>query len=144
MMLASVGSYVFGYACIGITLAWLGYGVWALVGATLGQSFLNSVLLLILSPIPFSPCLARREMRELLFFGGGFTLAHFLNYSANQGDYFVVGRMMGPGALGVYSRAYQLMMMPAKYFGQVLTVVLFVFTAIQVWDIRLMLGLVGN
>ena len=125
MMLASVGSYVFGYACIGITLAWLGYGVWALVGATLGQSFLNSVLLLILSPIPFSPCLARREMRELLFFGGGFTLAHFLNYSANQGDYFVVGRMMGPGALGVYSRAYQLMMMPAKYFGQVLTVVLF-------------------
>jgi PST family polysaccharide transporter len=64
-------------------------------------------------------------MRELLFFGGGFTLARFLNYSANQGDYFVVGRMMGPEALGLYSRAYQLMMLPAKYFGQVLSVVLF-------------------
>ena len=122
---ANVGSYLLGYAFIGITLAWLGYGVWALVGATLGQTFFNSLLLLLLNPHPLMPSLARRELRELLFFGGGFTLARFLNYSANQGDYFVVGRMMGPGALGVYSRAYQLMMMPAKYFGQVLTVVLF-------------------
>jgi PST family polysaccharide transporter len=125
LMWASVGSYLFGYALIGITLAWLGYGVWALVAATLGQSLINSALLLILCPHPVIPSLARREMRELLFFGGGFTLARFLNYSANQGDYFVVGRMMGPEALGLYSRAYQLMMLPAKYFGQVLSVVLF-------------------
>ncbi len=77
------------------------------------------------NPHPLIPSLARREMRELLFFGGGFTLAHFLNYSANQGDYFVVGQIMGAEALGIYTRAYQLMMLPAKYFGQVLTVVLF-------------------
>lgn len=125
LMLANVGSYLFGYAVIGIAMASLGYGVWALVGATLGQSLFKSILLLILNPHSVIPSLARREMRELLFFGGGFTLARFLNYSANQGDYFVVGRMMGPVALGIYSRAYQLMMLPAKYFGQVLTVVLF-------------------
>ena len=125
LMWARVGSYLFGYALIGVTLAWLGYGVWALVGATLSQSLLNSVLLLLLKPHPATPSLARSEMRELLFFGGGFTLARFLNYSANQGDYFVVGRIMGSEALGVYSRAYQLMMLPAKYFGQVLSGVLF-------------------
>lgn len=125
LMWAGILSYLFGYALIGIAMAWLGYGVWALVGATLGQSLLKSVVLLILNPHPVTPSLARGEMRELLFFGGGFTLARFLNYSANQGDYFVVGRMMGPEALGVYSRAYQLMMLPAKYFGQVLTGVLF-------------------
>ena len=125
LMWSRVGSYFFGYALIGITLAWLGYGVWTLVGATLGQSLLKSVMLLFLKPHPIIPSLSRREMRELLVFGGGFTLARFLNYSANQGDYFVVGRVMGPQALGVYSRAYQLMMLPAKYFGQVLSVVLF-------------------
>jgi len=125
LMWANVWSYLFGYALIGIILAWLGYGVWALVWATLGQSLLKSVLLLLYNPHPLIPSLARREMRELLFFGGGFTLAHFLNYSANQGDYFVVGRIMGSEALGLYTRAYQLMMLPAKYFGQVLTVVLF-------------------
>lgn len=125
LMWASVGSYLFGYAIVGIGMAWLGYGVWSLVGATLGQSLVNSILLLLLNPHSLLPSLARREIRELLFFGGGFTLARFLNYSANQGDYFMVGRMMGPGPLGIYSRAYQLMMMPAKYFSEVLSVVLF-------------------
>jgi len=125
LMWANVWSYLFGYAMIGIVLAWLGYGVWALVGATLGQSLLKSVLLLVINPHPLVPSLARQEIRELLFFGGGFTLAHLLNYSANQGDYFVVGRIMGSEALGVYNRAYQLMMLPAKYFSQVLTGVLF-------------------
>ena len=125
LMWANVWSYLIGYALVGIILAWLGYGVWALVGATLGQSLLKSVLLLMYNPHPIIPSLARREMRELLFFGGGFTLAHVLNYSANQGDYFVVGQIMGAEALGIYTRAYQLMMLPAKYFGQVLTVVLF-------------------
>ena len=125
LMWANVWSYLIGYAFVGIILAWLGYGVWALVGATLGQSLLKSVLLLMYNPHPIIPSLARREMRELLFFGGGFTLAHVLNYSANQGDYFVVGQIMGAEALGIYTRAYQLMMLPAKYFGQVLTVVLF-------------------
>jgi len=125
LMWANVWSYLIGYAFVGIILAWLGYGVWALVGATLGQSLLKSVFLLMYNPHPIIPSLARREVRELLFFGGGFTLAHFLNYSANQGDYFVVGQIMGAEALGIYTRAYQLMMLPAKYFGQVLTVVLF-------------------
>ena len=125
LMWANVWSYLIGYALLGIVLAWLGYGVWALVAATLGQSVLKSALLIVFNPHPVLPTLARREARELLFFGGGFTLAHFLNYSANQGDYFVVGRMLGSEALGVYTRAYQLMMLPAKYIGQVLTVVLF-------------------
>jgi len=125
LMWARTGSYLFGYAIVGISMAWLGYGVWSLVGATLGQSLVYSLLLFILNPHSLLPSLARREIRELLFFGGGFTLARFLNYSANQGDYFMVGRMMGPGPLGIYSRAYQLMMMPAKYFSEVLAVVLF-------------------
>jgi PST family polysaccharide transporter len=125
LMWANVLSYLFGYAIVSIVLAFLGFGVWALVWATLGQSLLKSILLLVYYPHPLLPSFAPREMRDLLFVGGGFTLAHFLNYSANQGDYFVVGRLMGSEALGVYTRAYQLMMLPAKYFGQVLTVVLF-------------------
>lgn len=125
LMWASVWSYVFGYALLGILLAWQGLGLWALVWATLCQSLLYSVLVLLFSPHPLIPSFARRETRELLFFGGGFTLAHLFNYGANQGDYFVIGRILGPEPLGIYTRAYQLMMLPAKYFGQVLTVVLF-------------------
>jgi O-antigen/teichoic acid export membrane protein len=32
-----VASYILGYACVGVLLAWQGYGVWALVAANLGQ-----------------------------------------------------------------------------------------------------------
>ena len=124
-MWANVLSYMIGYAFFGITLAWLGYGVWALVWATLAQSLIKSVLLFLFYPHPILPSFARRETRELLFFGGGFTLAHFFNYCANQGDYFIVGRFMGSEPLGIYTRAYQLMMLPAKYFGQVLSAVMF-------------------
>jgi O-antigen/teichoic acid export membrane protein len=125
LMFANVGSYLLGYAVIGIALAWLGYGVWALVAATLGQSLLHTAFMYLLSRHPVAPSLARSELRELLFFGGGFTLARFLNYSATQGDNIVVGRAMGPEPLGLYSRAYGLMMLPAKYFAEVLAVVLF-------------------
>jgi PST family polysaccharide transporter len=125
LMWANVLSYLFGFALVGVLLAWLGLGVWALAWATLGQALLKSLFLLLFRRHTPLPSLARREMGELLSFGGGFTLAHFLNYSANQGDYFVVGRVLGAGPLGIYTRAYQLMMFPAKYFGQVLTTVLF-------------------
>lgn len=145
LMKANVISYAIGYAGVGIVMAVMGFGVMALVGATLGQSLLKSVLLLAYNPHPVKPSLARNEMRELIFFGGGFTLAHFLNYSANQGDYFVVGRMMGSEALGIYTRAYQLMMLPAKYFGQVLTVVLFpVMSKIQSSRARLARAYLGG
>lgn len=125
LMWLNVGSYTFGYALIGITLAWRGYGVWALVGATLSQSLLKSILLLSSQPHPVRPSFARREFRDLAHFGGGFTLARLFNYSANQGDYFVVGRVLGAEPLGIYTRAYRLMMLPGTYFGQVLDSVLF-------------------
>ena len=120
-----VAAYVVGYACIGLLLAWWGFGVWALVGANLAQSLSRTVFLLLSERHPMKPLLARRELKELLYFGSGFTLARTFNYAATQGDNFVVGRVFGAGALGVYTRAYQLMMLPGKYFGQVLNTVLF-------------------
>lgn len=125
LMWANIGSYIVGYAAIGITLGGLGFGVWALVAATLGQSIVKSTLLFLLRPHSILPSLSRRELYELLHFGGGFTIARLLNYTATQGDYFVVGRVLGPESLGIYTRAYQLMMLPGKYFGDVLGTVLF-------------------
>ncbi len=125
LMWVDVGSYTFGYALVGLSMAWSGYGVWALVGATLSQSFLKSLLLLKMEPIPIKPSFSRQELQELLQFGGGITLARLFNYGASQGDYFVVGRVLGVGPLGIYTRAYRLMNLPANYLGRVLDTVLF-------------------
>ncbi len=120
-----VVSHLFGYSLVGITLALLGMGVWALVAASLTKAGVQSALLLINQPFPKRLQLNRQAFGELMFFGGGFTLGRVLNYLALQGDYLVVGRALGPAALGIYSRAYELMVTPASLFGRVLDTVLF-------------------
>jgi O-antigen/teichoic acid export membrane protein len=114
-----------GFAGIGVSLALLGCGVWALVGAHLGQAFVKTVLLLRAQPHPKRLLIDRQAFAELMFFGGGFTVARVANYLAGQGDNLVVGRALGAYALGLYGRAYQLMAVPAMLLGQVLDRVLF-------------------
>ena len=116
--------FVLGYIVFGIGMAFAGYGVWALVSANLVTASAKTVLLLTKYPPRFfSP--DRRSFGELIYFGGGHTIARTANYLALQGDNLVVGRMLGLAPLGIYGRAYQLMSTPATLFGQVLDDVLF-------------------
>lgn len=69
--------------------------------------------------------LDRTALKELLIFGGGFTLGKIGNTLALQGDNFVIGRWLGAEALGLYGRAYHLMVTPATLFGTVTDKVLF-------------------
>ena len=120
-----VAAYAVGYGGVGIGLAWLGAGVWALVAAQLAQSICNVALLLIKRPPSIQFAFELRAARELMSFGGGHTLAGFGNFAAQQGDNLVVGRWLGPTALGLYSRSYQLMATSASIFGGILDGVLF-------------------
>ena len=118
-------SYAFGYAMVGISLAFLHYGVWALAWATVAQTILKTIMLMVMSPHPVRPCLARTESRQLLNFGIGMTLGRLASFAAQNADYFVVGRWLGTTALGLYSRAYQLMCLPIYQFSSILNSVLF-------------------
>jgi PST family polysaccharide transporter len=118
-------SYALGYGVVGVGLAFAGTGVWALVAANLAQGVINTGLLLIHRPPPFSLGVDRPALRELVTYGGGFTAARVANFLALQGDSLVVGRWLGPAALGLYGRAHQLVAMPAGLFGDVLDKVLF-------------------
>jgi len=118
-------SYALGYGLVGIVLAWVGWGVWALVAAQITQTALNAAILLSVKPPALHPRPSWRAFGELMNFGAGFTAARVANFLANQGDNLVVGRMLGPAALGLYTRAYQLMAVPTSLFGDVLDRVLF-------------------
>lgn len=100
-------------------------GYWALVYAQIGQNLIKTVLLVTLERHNMKPQLHWNSIKELFFFGGGFTIARLSNQFALQADNLVVGRWLGPNALGLYGRAYQLMIMPANLFGQVMDKVLF-------------------
>jgi O-antigen/teichoic acid export membrane protein len=118
-------SYGIGYGLIGITTALLGWGVWALVAAQIGQAIARTTVLLWKHPPSLRLTIERRALGELAYFGGGFTVARIANYVATNGDNFVVGRSLGAAPLGFYGRAYSLMSAPAYAFGTVLDQVLF-------------------
>jgi PST family polysaccharide transporter len=106
-------------------MALSGWGVWSLAGAQLSQSAIKALGVMIVEPHPKTPSLNRQASRDLLWFGGGLTVARIGNYFGVQGDAIVVGRFLGAEALGVYGRAYQLMSNPAMFLGQILDRVLF-------------------
>jgi PST family polysaccharide transporter len=124
LMWVEVSAFFLGNAFLAIGLALAGYGVWSLVASALAQSFVRTVALLALEPHPKWPRVGP-EIREILRFGSGFTLARVFNYGAAQGDNLIVGRVLGIVALGYYSRAFKLMTILVTYFAAVVTRVLF-------------------
>jgi O-antigen/teichoic acid export membrane protein len=122
---ADLISYSLGYGLVAIVLAYFGYGVWSLIWGAIFQVVIKNIVVLVMKPLWIKPFLGKREINELLYFGGGFTIARFFNYMANQGDNIIVGRYLGASALGIYSRAYTIMVKPVGLFGNVLDKVLF-------------------
>jgi O-antigen/teichoic acid export membrane protein len=120
-----VGSYLLGFAVVGVLLAWLGYGVWALVLANLSQVGLRTLGMYLAVKHSLRPSLDWRASRDLLSFGLGQSIAQIGSVLSQQGDNLVVGRWLGPAALGVYGRAYNLMVMPATAYGRIVNRVLF-------------------
>ena len=119
------GSYILGYAVVGVFLAWRGYGVWALVIANLSQQVLRTVTMYAATRHPVRPSLDLRAGRDLLAYGFGHSIGQVGTLISQQGDNLVVGRWLGPAALGVYGRAYGLIVMPAFAFGMIVNRVLF-------------------
>lgn len=120
-----VASYAFGYGVVGLVLAASGMGVWALVGAHLSQTALRSAMTLALQRHGLRADLSAATLAGLLRFGSGYSVARIANFVALQADNLIVARGLGATALGVYSRAYQLMGMPAGLIGGAIDRVLF-------------------
>lgn len=118
-------AYLLGYGAVSITLAFLGYGALGLVIGSMAYLTLRTLFLLAFRTHAMRFWPSWRASRELLYFGGGQTLARIGNYFAQEGDNFVVGRWLGADSLGLYGRAYKLAMLPATIVGGALDRVLF-------------------
>jgi len=118
-------SYLVGQGIISVGLAMMGYGVWALVFGILIYILIRNLALIIIAPHPIGFLLEKRIVKELMHFGIGMSLARFANYGARNGDYFVIGKILQPEALGLYSRAFQLVTIPSSYFASLISSVLF-------------------
>jgi len=125
LMWVDIISYIIGYAVVGIVLAVLGYGVWAIVVGKLTQCTIQTTSLLLKRPNSFKPVFSIQAYKELVTYGGGLTLVRVFDNIASQGDYFIIGRFLGSVPLGLYERASSLMAMPGQYLSFVLDKTLF-------------------
>jgi O-antigen/teichoic acid export membrane protein len=118
-------AYALGYGLVGIALALLGWRVWALVVAQLTQTAVRTAILLHAAPPLLRPRPTWTSFLELRDYGLGQSAARIGVILANQADNLVVGRSLGAVALGLYSRAFQLMSVPTALLGDMLDRVLF-------------------
>lgn len=145
LMRVELVSFGLGYVAVSVTLALLGFGAAALAWGPVAQFFTRSVLLFRASPHAVAPCLSPTVARDLLRFGTGASFGSMIHYAASYGDYFVVGRWLGETALGLYSRAFQLMSLPMYQFTSVISHVLFpTYSRMQNDVVRLGSGYYGS
>jgi PST family polysaccharide transporter len=138
--MVDAGAYATG-AAVSMTLAICGAGPWALVGGYLVEELLSTVLYLMLYRPPFTLRIDRARLRDLLGFGAGQSVIQVAGILATYGDNFVVGHSLGKGALGYYTRAYDLIKLPSALFTNIVGNVLFpAFSRLQRDPVRLAAG----
>lgn len=95
-----------------IVAAWRGAGYWSLVFMQLSMAGTIAVGVWVASD--WRPGWPRRGAgsRSMLAFGRDITEFNIINYFARNSDKILVGRFCGSGILGLYSKAYSLLMLP--------------------------------
>ena len=109
---------------VAITLAWWGLGYWALVAMTLSYTAFFTVALWIASG--WLPGLPTRKagVRAMLGFGANLTAFNFLHYITRNLDNLLIGKFRGEAPLGLYTKAYSLLMLPLSQINGPLTAVM--------------------
>jgi len=102
-----------------------GLGVWGLVYANLFKYGTSTIVSVLGCKEKIRIGFHLASFKELLFFGGGYSLSRFFSETASQGDYFIITQTMGSYSLGIYNRAYQLVAIPATLLGQAIDQVFF-------------------
>ncbi len=125
LAVVDIGAYALGFALVSITLAICGFGFLSLVIGNVAANVIAAIALLILVPPRLPLSLSRQESRDLLSFGGGFSLNSTINHLAANVDYLVVGKFLSMGALGLYTRSYQLVTMPLTKIAATMSSALF-------------------
>ena len=97
---------------LGITLASMGVGYWALVAQQVSQAIILLVVMVIVTPwFPRWPD-RTATIRPFLSFGANVVGAQLLNYASRNASTIVIGATLTASAVGLYNRAFQLMLLP--------------------------------
>jgi O-antigen/teichoic acid export membrane protein len=117
---------------IGISMAFAGFGVWALVGQSIGEAAFGVVTLWSVSGWRPGFTVSWRAFRELFLFGINIVGFKLLNLTAQRIDFVLIGSLLGPAALALYSAAWRIFHAMTKLLTSVMNRVAFpVFARLQ-------------
>ena len=120
--IVEIGAIALGLGAA-IVAAWYGAGYWALVVNMLVMTVATLVGLWV--ACGWWPGLPVRGsgVRAMLSYGGDLTGFNFMSYFARNMDNLLIGKFWGAYQLGVYSRAYQMLLMPMQQINAPLAAV---------------------
>jgi PST family polysaccharide transporter len=122
LTVVQVSAMAFGVTCA-VIAAVCDLGYWALVIQILSNAVANMIGVTIAARWwPGRPS-RHADIRHMLLFGGELSAANILNYAVRNTDNLLIGRLLGDAALGYYTRAYQLLLLPIQQLNNPLNAV---------------------
>lgn len=121
---AQIVSQICG-AAIGISMAFLGYGLWSLVILGISGQFIYTIIVNI--ALKWVPKLKFNldDIKNIFSFSSYLTLNKILDHSQRRSEIFIVAYLMGTHLGGIYSQTYNLMRKPVKLISGFMAPVLF-------------------
>lgn len=112
---------------ISVYFAYNGYGVYALVYATLVGVTIQTLMFMYKGLNEYKPTFVFRigDIKEYFSFGAYQMGERTINYFNSQIDTILIGKLLGVEALGVYTLVKQIIMRPAQIINPILTKVAF-------------------
>jgi len=113
LAIRDIAAYVIGVT-VAIVMAVRGWGYWALVALPLTLNSTQMALSWVM--VNWRPGLPRRnaKARSMIAFGGNVAASYLLITVNRSADNVLIGWHSGAGPLGLYSRAYNLLMLPVR------------------------------
>jgi O-antigen/teichoic acid export membrane protein len=110
---------------VAIVMAAAGFGAWSLIGQLVASTAARTLLLWVTSSWHPRPIVDRLAMRELWQYSSGIAGFNAVNYWARNADNLLIGKFVGSAGLGIYSRSYNLMLLPIQQISTVTSRVMF-------------------
>lgn len=112
-------------ATTALTLALLGFGVWALVYAPIAMAATRAIGLTVSARLLVKPVFDFRGAWDIVSFGGALTLCQFLWIIQSQSDVLIAGPQFAPDQLGIYTTSLFLVLIVTGKFIPPINEVLF-------------------
>ncbi len=128
-------------AATGIAIALNDGGAWAIIGQQLAEASCGAVALWFASPWRPSLRASRESLRRLWAFSGWLVGHRLLYYVHRNADNILIGRFVGASALGAYTIAYNVMLVPfSRIAGPIQRVLWPAFAEMQAEPERIVAG----